>query len=97
MITTIIQDDLATATANASEYNDIITTQGQEANLTAVVANMARYVAFIIPVARQAEYDAADEATRLKFAEVAQNTLQREGKDGDYLTIFEEEYIKIFG
>lgn len=96
MSTTIIQQTLAEATADASNYNAIITDQAQEANLVAVVANMARYVALIIPVARQSEFAAADEATRLKFAQVAQATLQREGKDGDYLTIFEEEYINIF-
>ena len=96
MITTIIQKDEATATADASNYNDLITNAGQEAVLVAVVANLARYVAFIIPVARQTEYNNADEATRVRFAKVAQATLQREGKDGDYLTIFEQEYQNEF-
>lgn len=93
----VVRKDFTTADADRVNYQNIIEAEGEGGNLLAVTANLELYEAFIIPFARSAEYTAASAADKIRFLLVSQRTFQREGEPGkDYLTIFEEEYLKEF-
>ena len=85
------------AETDRTTYQNVIETAGQGAAIVARTQNLERYTAFMLPVAREAEYNAATTADKLRFVLVAQRTFQRESNgETDFLTIFEDEYSKEF-
>ena len=93
----VTQTDKTTASQQKTAYQEIIDSAGHSDTIVAKDANLLLFAAFIIPTARQAEFDGATQEDQAKFAEVSKNALNRPATDGDFVTLFEEEYIKIFG
>jgi hypothetical protein len=93
----IVQRDEAEAEAERIDYQNRIEAAAVGASLVAKKWNLERYAAGIIPVARDAEFEAGDAEIKLRFGLVVQRTFQAEGVEGDYLTVFEIEYAKEFG
>jgi hypothetical protein len=93
----IAQKDSTKAEADRVFYQNLIEGNSQQETLISVKTNLELYEAFIIPLARNAEFLAATAADKCRFLLVAQRTFLRDSSGADYVTVFEEEYLKEFG
>lgn len=97
MILGIVQKTTLEAEADKVTYQNIIEAQEVGGSLVAVSANLDRATALIIPLPRLTEFNEASAVDKVRFVLVAQKSLQAIAIAGDYLEVFEVEYIKEFG
>ena len=97
-MSTIPGKPFADADQDRQTWQNVIETAGQGGNIVALTKQLDSYTAFLIPTARQAEYDASDNAKQLKFVNICQRVFQRTSNgETDFLTVFEQEYAIEFG
>jgi hypothetical protein len=96
MITTVIQKTTAAAEVDRQVYQKIIEAQEVGDTLTAATANLGLCAALVVPNARLAEFNAATESDKVRFVLVSQRTFQRTTESGDFVAVFEDEYLKEF-
>ena len=86
---------LAEAEADRIALQAQVDAAGEGANIVTKVVNLQRYTELMLPVGREAEYDAASDADKLRFLSVCEKAFARTGED--FVTAFNEEYELEFG
>ena len=93
-LNSIKTSDATGAEADRVTLQTFIDDNNKAGDVIAKIADLKRCTAFIIPVARSAEFDAASEADKIKFCEIATKASRR--SSGTFEQVFEDEYNKIF-